>query len=327
MNRTEISSILRMYNIDSFETYHEIDTSNGNDFRLNIIIDKKYVLRINNPVMDEARLQSISRLCDRYRKSGILSPALYQNKNGRYLTPYQGHICYLSNYLDFETADTLSSEADQLVVLDEVLKSIGKFASAYSDYDLSPIRSMWSLFDLAPLDNDVDEKQENLDMLVEHLTAIKEDSLAEKLIAFNERIRNRIKAIHSQLPQCVIQGDLNFSNLLVADGHFKGLIDFNMAGTEVNVNHFCCETNSCINEDDFSSKDALAIYNNWIQEQNRELQLILSEYSLNESEAAVLEDYRSICLISQYPNVMSYLDLLNTHREKVLQFLRLILQR
>lgn len=99
---------------------------------------------------------------------------------------------------------------------------------------------MWSLFDLAPLDNDVDEKQENLDMLVEHLTAIKEDSLAKELIAFNEQLRNRIKPIHNQLPQCVIQGDLNFSNLLVADGHFKGLIDFNMAGTEVNVNHFCC---------------------------------------------------------------------------------------
>lgn len=186
---------------------------------------------------------------------------------------------------------------------------------------------MWSLFDLAPLDNDVDEKQENLDMLVEHLTAIKEDSLAKELIAFNEQLRNRIKPIHNQLPQCVIQGDLNFSNLLVADGHFKGLIDFNMAGTEVNVNHFCCETNSCISEDDFSSKEAPEIYNNWIQEQNREFQIILSEYSLNESEAAVLEDYRSICLISQYPNVMSYLDLLNTHREKVLQLLRFILRR
>lgn len=69
---------------------------------------------------------------------------------------------------------------------------------------------MWSLFDLAPLDNDVDEKQENLDMLVEHLTAIKEDSLSKELIAFNEQLRNRINPIHNQLPQCVIQGDLNF---------------------------------------------------------------------------------------------------------------------
>ena len=151
--------------------------------------------------------------------------------------------------------------------------------------------------------------------------------MAAQVNAFNLAKRERIRAVYKQLPRCVIQGDLNWSNILVRDSHFVGLIDFNMAGTEVNVNHFCAETNGGITEADFAGKTAEELYTGWISRQNAELDIILQEYSMNDLERSVLEDYRSLCLISQYPNVRAYLDFLERDKEKAMGLIRLILQR
>jgi hypothetical protein len=100
-----------------------------------------------------------------------------------------------------------------------------------------------------------------------------------------------------------------------------------MAGTEVNVNHFCAETNSEILKRDFNRLNADNVYKKWIFSQNEELSSILKEYELNELEVKIIEDYRSICLISQYPNVMAYLEFLKSDKDKVIQILNNILNR
>ena len=133
------------------------------------------------------------------------------------------------------------------------------------------------------------------------------------------------KAIYKDLPRCVIQGDLNPSNILIEDGHFVGLIDFNLAGTEVNVNHFCCETNGEIYEADFANKNADEIYENWVREQGELLDVILSEYQLNELENTAIDEYRRICRISMYPNVMSFIEYLKRDKEKMIKILRRII--
>lgn len=76
---------LENYGITSVTTFEVIDSTNGNDLRWNVIIDKKYVLRINNNVMTEERVASIDRLCERYRTIGIQTPRLYKNKYGNYI--------------------------------------------------------------------------------------------------------------------------------------------------------------------------------------------------------------------------------------------------
>ena len=50
------------------------------------------------------------------------------------------------------------------------IESIGRLSAEYSDMDLQPVNSMWSIIDPAPLDVDVDEKQENINDLVETLS-------------------------------------------------------------------------------------------------------------------------------------------------------------
>lgn len=327
MERAELLGILAQYGVDSLSGWREIDSTNQGDYRLNVIVDNKYVLRVNNPVITEERLASISRLCERYRSIGVETPRLYRNASGQFLTPHESHVCYLSDYLDYQTEKEAEETCDHEQVGREVLASIGRLSSRFSGVDLSPVNSMWSLIDLAPLDVDVDEKQENLDMLVEALEELGESDLAREAAAFNEAKRERIRAVYKQLPRCVIQGDLNWSNILVKDSHFVGLIDFNMSGTEVNVNHFCAETNGGISEEDFTGKAPEDLYSEWLTRQNAELDVILQEYSMNGLEQSVLEDYRSICLISQYPNVMAFLKFLKMDRAKAVDLIRLILQR
>ncbi len=325
MDTSDILRLLKPYGIASYEKCREIDTSLGDDFRLNLIIDRKYVLRINNDVITEERLASIDRLCGRYRAIGVQTPRLYQNTDGRYLTPWENHVCYLSEYIDCPTGDTLGGAFERSPARDEVLCSIGRLCAKYSDLDLSPVNSMWSLIDLAPLDTDVDEKQENLDTLVNALREAEDPGLAEQVERFNQEKRAKIKAVYKRLPRCVIQGDLNRSNILVKDGHFFGLIDFNMAGTEVNVNHFCCETNGYLDETDFMEKQAEALYEQWTAAQKRGLDLILSEYTMNELERSALADYRAIGRISQYPNVMAYLRFLEQDHKKAVRLIELVL--
>ncbi len=325
MDNQEVLDILREYGIDGFSEKNEIDSTNGEDYRLNIIIDKKYVLRINNAVMTEARLASIDRLAERYRSIGVLAPRLFKNKRGNYLTAHGEYVCYISEYLDYPLWEDKENEIDFETVNKEILRSIGRFAKRFSNEDLSDVMSAWSIIDLAPLDVDVDEKQENLDLLVEKLNEIGEQELAHDVEAFNDSVRERIKAIYKDLPRCVIQGDLNSSNILIEDGHFVGLIDFNMAGTEVNVNHFCCETNAEISEENFAEKDADELYETMKKEQQEMLDVILSEYQLNDLEKTAIEDYRCICRISMYPNVMSFIEFLKRDKEKMIKILRRII--
>lgn len=326
MERIELQKLLNKYNINNFSSYTEVDSSKLGDYRLNIIIDNRYVLRINDPVITEERLSSISRLCERYRDIGIMTPLIYRNDQGRFITEYGERICYLSDYLDYPLQSELDS-CNETQIQNEVLRSVGVFSAKYSGVDLSPVNSMWSIIDLAPLDADVDEHQENLDTLVDGLKKLGETDLAKKVIMFNEEKRANIKSVYKDLPRCVIQGDLNPTNILVKDNHFVGLIDFNLAGTEVNVNHFCNETNEGFDEDGFSTKTAEALYCEWTDLQNKKLEIILSEYSLNELEKIIIDDYRSICLISQYPNVMSYLHFLKIDKEKTAKLIELILER
>ena len=325
MDNKEIINILREYGIDGFSDKTEIDSTNGDDYRLNVIIDKKYVLRINNAVMTEERLASIDRLVEKYRRIGVLAPRLFKNKEGDYLSAHGDHVCYVSEYLDYPLWEEKENETDAETIRKEVLRSIGRLSKKYSNEDLSDVMSMWSIIDLAPLDVDVDEKQENLDLLVENLKELGELELAHEVEAFNDSARERIRALYKDLPRCVIQGDLNASNILIKDGHFVGLIDFNMAGTEVNVNHFCCETNEEITEEDFAEKDADEVYENWKREQQEMLDVILSEYQLNDLEKKAIEDYRRICRISMYPNVMSFIEYLKRDKEKTIKILRRII--
>jgi len=83
------------------------------------------------------------------------------------------------------------------------------------------------------------------------------------------------------------QGDLNSSNELHQDGHFVGLIDFNLSGTDVNINVFVNETNCFPEEEDFDRLSVEQIVDKMETEQADMLSVIVwSKHMISSSPVA-----------------------------------------
>lgn len=186
---------------------------------------------------------------------------------------------------------------------------------------------MWSLIELSASDTDVDEKQENFDDLVKHLKTKGYTDLILKLIKLNNDSRQKIKESMKILPRCVYQGDLNTSNIVVdKDANFRGIIDFNMFGTEVNINCFLNESMYYLTKTDFDTLSAKEIFAKMTSTQDNLMSAIIKNYQMNDDEMDIVKDYKKIIFSSFYPNVMLMVKLLeqNDNAQKVVDFLDLI---
>lgn len=122
---------------------------------------------------------------------------------------------------------------------------------------------------------------------------------------------------------------MNSTNELHKDRHFVGLIDFNMAGTDVNINVFLNETNWFPEEEDFEALSLSELLSKLETKQAEALSVILRHYTLNEDEAYALPYYRGIVNLFQYPNVCLMIKWLNSdcHRDKCIQFMEALIEK
>lgn len=218
---------------------------------------------------------------------------------------------------------------ERIVDRKEVVEHLGILASKYSNVDLSETRSMWSIIDLAPLDVDIDEKQENADLLIATLRKQGYEGLAGRVDTFNLMLREKIMTVFQNLPRCVYQGDLNSANELHKDGHFAGLIDFNMAGTDVNINVFLNETNWFPEEEEFDTLSVSEFLTKQDTEQKDMLSVILRHYTLNDDEIFAFPYYQRIIELFQYPNVCAMVKWLgeDMRREKCVELIESLLKK
>ncbi len=330
LKENTIREILSRYGLDFAEVTQFYDTSHGeNDRRYNYILDRKYVLKVNTAGnMEESRLCAISRLIGRYRSIGVYCPQLIPSRSGTFSSPlqYEGgeYICYVEEFAAYPICPE-DMELDR----QEVIAHLGELAARYTGVDLSEVRSMWSILDLAPLDTDVDEKQENADSLKNGLTEAGYSELAETLDRYNRFLREVIQKDYRELPRCVYQGDLNQSNELQEDGHFRGLIDFNMSGTEVNINCFVNETNWFPDTQEFDRMTVPEILEAMDRKQQALLDVIYRRYSLNELEKKLFPYYKRISDLFQYPDVCLMISWLKdaARKEKAAQLIRALIDK
>ena len=287
-----IRQILKEYNIagDSIEKLD--DTSrNDEDIRQQYLINHSYVMKLNTAALvSEKFLEDISRVIERYRKTGVWVPRLIRKRDGKILAEMEmdGRIyhVYMEEYAIYKTAKDVKDE-DKLKR--EIMEHIGVLAAEYSDVDLMETPSMWTILDLHPLDKEVDESQDNLNRLITVLKEKNREKEIEILERENKKARQMLQKWYRKLPRCVYQGDLNFTNVLINDEEeFKGLIDFNMAGTEVNINNFLHETAYFLQEEDFVELSAEEIYDKMNEKQELLMEVILRNYFLNEDEKRCL---------------------------------------
>ncbi len=331
-----IKNVLDSYNIPVASITKLNDTSkNDEDLRIQYLANNQYVVKLNTAkVISEKFLENISRLIERYNEIGVWAPRILRKQNGKIIVDIEkdGQIyhAYIEEYATYKTAEDIETPEDKDTLKRQIMEHIGVFAAKYSGVELIDVPSMWTIIDLHPLDDGVDEKQANLNRLEKALLEKNYAEEAEMLRAQNAIVRAELQKKYKLLPRCVYQGDLNFSNVLIDENNkFKGLIDFNMAGTEININNFLNETAYYLEEQDFVDLSAEEIHNKMERKQSELLDIILKNYSLNDEEKACMPLYKTIINMSLYPNVMLWIHMIrkNINTEKVLQLLKFICEK
>ena len=283
-----------------------VDSSrDATDIRLNYIIDKKWVLRFcNAPGMTEKRMGDLSRLIGRYQAVGLKCPAYIADDNGKYLHPWKQFLCYLSEFIDLPLAGEIELH-DENQLTCQVEESVARFAETYRGVDLSETMGMYSLFDLSPFDipDGVDEKQANFDQLIRLLRSDEKEDLANQLERRHTDIRRKLKAVYRELPRCVFQADENFSNVLIDDAQdLAGVIDFNLAGTEVIVNQLANLAGFDYDEKQPEPEGAAARLACAVRGFQDRIGRMLRVYHATEKERQALAWYAWIVMVAQWPN-------------------------
>ncbi|MBR5343213.1 MAG: phosphotransferase [Oscillospiraceae bacterium] len=306
-----------------------IDSSHSaDDLRLNYIVDRRRVLRLcSAPDMSERRIAELNRLIGRYRDFGLRCPAFIPDAAGRYLHDRNGLCCYLSEYVDLPLLSELPEER-QDEIWPEVPDSVARFAEAYRDMDLSDTPGMYSLFDLNPFDRPfgVDEKQQNFNRLIRFLREDGQDGTADRLEARHAEERRWLLAVHRSLPRCFFQGDENASNVLVEDGHMAGLIDFNLAGTEVVVNQLA-NLGGGFDEEAQTPEGAEVRLRHALDEYRALRTRLLRLYHATETERQAMARYTWIALAAGWPQLCFFLHALRgggAMKEEILALLELL---
>jgi hypothetical protein len=330
----EIEEICNCYNLKNSQVSEFINTTKSDaDQRYNYIINSMYVLKITNSrVVNEKYIADMHRLIKKYNEAEIYCPKICKTiknqftdflyKNG------EKFVFYLEKKSKYKTRK--ESGFVDYIFKKQMLNHLGTFASRYQDVDLLDTWSMWSVVELSPYDILIDEKQDNFNELISCLKVIDQNILANRLDELNRDSRNKIKEYMKRLPRCVFQGDLNDSNILVdKQGKFQGLIDFNMFGTEININCFLNESMYYITQDDFEKLTGLEILNKVIRVQEDLLAAITSQYYLNQDEREAKYYYNNIIYTSFWPNVVLMIQLINENRyvDKIIEFLSEISKR
>ena len=308
-----------------------IDTSHSSDdIRLNYVIDRRWVLRFcNAPEMTETRLTELNRLIERYIQFGLQCPRFLTDQHGRFFHDRNGLVCYLQEYIDLPTAYELKLEPqEEDRIWQEVLDSVAAFAERFRNVDLSGTMGRYSLFDLAPYDIPVgkDEKQQNFESLCQTLLEIGETALVDRLQARHTMIRGKIRSVYKDLPRCVFQADANLSNVLVDENrHLAGLIDFNMAGTEVIVNQFA-NLGGGFKESITEPIGANTRMQYAIDCYHKYQERMIRIYHATEMEKTAMKWYSWIALVAGWPQVCFFLDGLKTEtlKNEILELLALL---
>lgn len=314
--------------------YHKIElihysSRSINDIRIQFNIDNNWVLKIaSNNNYDEDFFIETDKLIDNYNKVGIYAPRYKLSKDQTHLYEFDfeniAFIAWIEEYAPYKICTSEEYTEDLKL---QVLEETSKYMDKYTDKDLMSRNSMWSIIDLSQWDDKIDEKEENYLLLREALLDINEIDLVSKLDQVNKDCKDLIKDKIKDLRKCSIQGDLNPSNILIKNGKFIGLIDFNMAGKEVNINHILNESRCDLSVKDFEYLTAKEIFDKMTNYRQYLLCHIFKYYKLDALEIETWDYYRKIVDLFLFPNVSLWRNLIkeNKNVNKVIELINLIM--
>ena len=318
----DIKKVLSAYGILDFGKPKLITSE---EEKMEYIIDDKYILEVNNSeYLTENKIIYINKLVDRYKEFGLLAPKYIANLDGDFIYSFENNYCLVKEYIPYKTLK--ESNVSYLDINKEVYDYIASYSTKYKNQDIFPFRTTHTVIDLSPLDSEVDEKQANLNMLLDTLKKAGFVDLKNKLEKFNENVRSELKLIFKKLPRCNYSGILTSRNIYIKDNHFAGFKNFEYCGSEVIVNYMVNEARPNLSEEDFLDLSAAEIRNKILNDHREKMAYMLKNYNASNEEKKALELYNKLLFISGFTYYNIYKNVLRTkNRNKVTTLLQLLI--
>ena len=211
--------------------------------------ERKYVIKIAaNGFTTEPRINAWVPLIRAYCNMGYYSPALSFSRNGNYAekAEFRGKRCIIweeefARYFFPEDLDErVYQDGDgRYLYWDEVIAFMGRIGQLHlSGF---PGKSGWVRLEPFSENETTDETTEyveSFDDIVRKEAPHFLNRWLEIKELYDENLK-RLKEIYNQLPKSVFQADWGLNNLLLDElGHFKGVIDYNLAGEDTVLNMF-----------------------------------------------------------------------------------------
>ncbi|AUS96227.1 hypothetical protein CDQ84_11910 [Clostridium thermosuccinogenes] len=294
-----------------------------NDIRMTYIVefpnmDKLAVKVTKNSFTTPERVKGWAELIEHYNNLGIYCPKIVRNKNGEYCSNIDGYLVFAEEYMKYKPAAgrNESLTGDQKYER-KLYESIGLVAA--NPAPLVPWHTAYCIYDKFDITDEYDENYQcAMELRDYYRDNIPEHAMrAQKLFEEYCRRREKFEPIYRLLPKSVFQGDINDSNILVDEaGDFKGMIDFNLSGTETILNYAFCESFCCLEDDSeidvLLDTEALKKRDAWTAQR---LAWIGKHYKFTDEEREAFNEYYNIVAPFRWTYHCFFLSLLK-NREK-----------
>lgn len=315
----QINDIIKLFHNEEVKYTIKKIRIEDNDNRWIIFVDSpkgKYVIKIAaNDFTSKERINGWVKIIDAYRDLGYYSPAMMKSLNNNYAENVLLHskkcIAWEEEYAKYHLRNTIDKSVyidtdGSYVYHDDILAFLGKIAQKH--YDFFPYKSGWVRFEPFGANEETDEVTQcikTFDTLVREKTP-QHIPRWEKIYSLFEENKKQLVKIYKDLPTSVFQSDHFGDNLLLDEkGHFKGVIDYNLAGTDTVINVFLYTVlfGYHYNNPQIADSNLLPEYNSIsqdyiIQSILDSLKYLREFYTFNENEAyAILPLYKYISCI------------------------------
>lgn len=194
-----------------------------------------------NGYTDEHTVAESASVQRHYEAQGIPVALTRPTLSGDWTARVDGWTCsadtWLKGCIAWDVADELDQEA-----LNDALVGTAARACATPGPRVSAVTS-WSITDPFPGDSQTEAEQVARELHAALSATLGNRADLDALLSSFLRGRERFVAAAAALPQAPVQGDLNWSNVVVdAAGRFAGLLDFNLAGMDCCLNYLFCES-------------------------------------------------------------------------------------
>ncbi len=228
LNKDEITSILKNYNIGSLEDYSPIEEGIENT-NYKILVDKKYyILTIYEKRVDESDLPFFCSLTSELHNKKFKCPLPIKNKMGKEISDFRNKKLTILSYIQGETIKDLTddmcfkigTETAKLHLLTEKMKLSRKNSLSVESWI-----DMYSKLEKKLNQND------------------------KKLISFN--LLNVENNWPQNLPIGIIHGDIFWDNIIFFNNELNGIIDYTFSCNDF----YAYEIAICINSLGFDKKN------------------------------------------------------------------------